>query len=149
MAGLVDRAGEAGATVATGGTVGHPDFEKGYWYAPTVVTGIDETAEIAQTEVFGPVLTVLKYEGGDDEAVRIANATPYGLGAFVQSTDADRAWKIANAMHSGGVAIGPSFWVAADTPFGGYGASGTGRERGVEGFLEFLQVKAISTPATA
>jgi aldehyde dehydrogenase (NAD+) len=149
MAGIVDRARAAGATVATGGKVGHPDFEKGYWYQPTVVTGVDETAEIAQTEVFGPVLTVLKYAGDDDEAVRIANATPYGLGGFVQSTNPDRAWNIANAMRSGGVAIGPSFWVAADTPFGGYGASGIGRERGVEGFLEFLQAKAISTPATA
>ncbi|WP_236787740.1 aldehyde dehydrogenase family protein [Amycolatopsis sp. GM8] len=148
MAGLVDRAREAGATIATGGTSGHPDFEKGHWYRPTVVTDVDETAEIAQTEVFGPVLTVLRYDGRDEEAVRIANATRYGLGGFVQSTDAGRAREIANALRSGGVAIGPSFWVAPDTPFGGYGASGIGRERGVEGFLEFLQAKAISTPAT-
>jgi aldehyde dehydrogenase (NAD+) len=69
------------------------------------------------------------------------------LGAFVQNASPERAWKIANAVRSGGVAIGPSFWVAADTPFGGYGASGLGRERGIEGFLEFLQAKAISTPA--
>jgi aldehyde dehydrogenase (NAD+) len=147
MAGLVDRAREAGATIATGGTAGHPDFVKGHWYRPTVVSDVDETAEIAQTEVFGPVLTVLRYDGTDEEAVRIANATQYGLGGFVQSTDAGRARKIANALRSGGVAIGPSFWVAPDTPFGGYGASGIGRERGVEGLLEFLQAKAISTPS--
>jgi len=146
MAGLVDRARAAGATIPVGGHVS-ARFEKGFWYEPTVVTGVDVDAEIAQTEVFGPVLTIFRYEGGDDEAIRIANATKYGLGAFVQTADPDRAWKIAHAMRSGGVAIGPSFWVAADTPFGGYGASGLGRERGIEGFLEFLQAKAISTPA--
>jgi aldehyde dehydrogenase (NAD+) len=146
VAGLVDRAREAGAAIAVGGKISDR-FEKGFWYEPTVVTGVDENAEIAQTEVFGPVLTILKYKGDDDEAIRIADATPYGLGAFVQSTNPDRAWKIARAVRSGGVAIGASFWVAADTPFGGYGASGLGRERGVEGFREFLQAKAISTPA--
>jgi aldehyde dehydrogenase (NAD+) len=146
MAGLVGRARQAGAAVPVGGRISDR-FEKGFWYEPTVVTDVDVDSEIAQTEVFGPVLTILRYSGGDDEAVRIANASKYGLGAFVQTADAERAWKIANAMRSGGVAIGPSFWVAADTPFGGYGASGLGRERGVEGFLEFLQTKAISTPA--
>jgi len=146
MDGLVQRARDAGAIIATGGHVSHK-FDKGFWYEPTVVTGVDEYAEISQTEVFGPVLTILKYSGGDDEAVRIANATPYGLGAYVQTTNPDRAWKIARAVRSGGVAIGPSFWVASDTPFGGYGASGLGREHGVEGFLEFLQAKAIATPA--
>ena len=147
MTGLVDRAREAGAVIPAGGKVGDR-YEKGFWYQPTVVTGVDVDSEIAQTEVFGPVLTILKYEGGDDEAVRIANATKYGLGAFIQTSDPERAWKIARAVRSGGVAIGPSFWVAADTPFGGYGASGLGRERGIEGFLEFLQAKAISTPAS-
>jgi aldehyde dehydrogenase (NAD+) len=146
MAGLVDRARQGGASVPVGGRISDR-FDRGFWYEPTVVTGVDENAEIAQTEVFGPVLTVLRYEGDDDEAIRIANATRYGLGGFVQTTDSERAWKVANAMRSGGVAIGPSFWVAADTPFGGYGASGLGRERGVEGFLEFLQAKAISSPA--
>jgi acyl-CoA reductase-like NAD-dependent aldehyde dehydrogenase len=148
MAGLVDRAREEGAKVAVGGRISDR-FGKGFWYEPTVVTGVDVNSEIAQTEVFGPVLTILKYDGDDDEAIRIANATKYGLGAFVQTANPGRAWKIAHAVRSGGVAIGPSFWVAADTPFGGYGASGLGRERGVEGFLEFLQAKAISTPAAA
>jgi aldehyde dehydrogenase (NAD+) len=146
MAGLFDRARDAGATVPVGGRISDR-FEKGFWYEPTVVTGVDEYAEIARTEVFGPVLTILKYSGGDDEAVRIANTTPHGLGAYIQTTDPDRAWAIARAVHSGGVAIGQSIWVASDTPFGGYGSSGLGRERGVEGFLEFLQAKAISTPA--
>ncbi|WP_375476318.1 aldehyde dehydrogenase family protein [uncultured Jatrophihabitans sp.] len=147
IAGLVDRARSAGATVVTGGNAAHPDFAKGYWYQPTVVAGAAVDSEIAQTEVFGPVLTILRYDGDDDEAIRIANSTRYGLGGFVQTTDPDRGRRIANAIRSGGVAIGPSFWVAPDTPFGGYGASGLGRERGVEGFREFLQAKAISSPA--
>ena len=146
MAGIVDRARTAGATIPVGGNISDR-FDKGFWYEPTVVTGVDESAEIAQTEVFGPVLTVLRYVGDDNEAIRVANATPYGLGAFVQSTDPDRAWNIASRVRSGGVAIGPSFWVAPDTPFGGYGASGLGRERGVAGFAEFLQTKAVSSPA--
>lgn len=149
MTGLVDRAREAGATVVTGGKPGHPDFEKGFWYQPTVILTDDVDNEIAQTEIFGPVLTIFKFDGTDAEAVRIANATPYGLGGFVQTQDVERGWRLANAIRSGGVAIGPSFWVAPDTPFGGYGVSGLGRERGVEGFLEFLQAKAISTPAVA
>ena len=148
MAGLVDRARDAGATIVTGGRTGHPDFTSGFWYQPTVITGAEVDSEIAQTEVFGPVLTILRFDGDDDEAVRIANATQYGLGGFVQTTDVERGWRIARAIRAGGVAIGPSFWVAPDTPFGGYGASGLGRERGVAGFLEFLQAKAISTPAT-
>jgi aldehyde dehydrogenase (NAD+) len=144
MAGLVDRARMAGASIPVGGRISDR-FGKGFWYEPTVVAGVDETAEIAQTEVFGPVLTVLRYEGDDNEAIRVANATSYGLGAFVQSTNPDRAWNVASRVRSGGVAIGPSFWVAPDTPFGGYGASGLGRERGVAGFVEFLQTKAVSS----
>jgi aldehyde dehydrogenase (NAD+) len=146
MAGLVDRAREQGATVLAGGRLGDR-YEKGFWYEPTVVAGADAESEIAQTEVFGPVLTILRFDGDDREAVRVANSTPYGLGAFVQTADPARAWAIANEVQAGGVAIGPSFWVSPDTPFGGYGRSGLGRERGVEGFLEFLQTKAISSPA--
>ena len=149
MTGLVDRARGAGATIVTGGKPGHPDFDKGHWYQPTVILTDDVDSEIAQTEVFGPVLTILKFDGSDEDAVRVANATPYGLGGFVQTQDVERGWAIARAIRAGGIAIGPSFWVAPDTPFGGYGASGLGRERGVEGFLEFLQAKAISSPAVA
>jgi aldehyde dehydrogenase (NAD+) len=145
MEGLVERARAAGARVLVGGRRG--DRDRGFWYEPTVVADVDENAEIAQTEVFGPVLTVVKYMGGDDEAVRVANNSRYGLSAYVQSSNPDRAWAIANRLRAGTVNIGPSFYLSPDTPFGGYGISGVGREHGIEGFREYLQAKTIASPA--
>ena len=112
-----------------------------------MITGVNEDAEIAQTEVFGPVLTVLRYDGDDNEAVRVANSTPYGLSGYIQTSDPDRAWNIARRVRAGTVNIGASFYYSPQTPFGGYGISGIGREGGVEGFKEYLQLKTISTPA--
>lgn len=146
MAGLVDRARAAGARVLTGGERGDRGG-KGYWYRPTVVADVDENAEIAQTEVFGPVLTVVKFDGGEDEAVRVANNSRYGLSAYVQTGDPERAWRIANRLRAGTVNIGPSFYLSPDTPFGGYGISGVGREHGEDGFREYLQAKTIASPA--
>jgi aldehyde dehydrogenase (NAD+) len=147
MEGLVNRARDAGARVLTGGQRGDRDG-KGFWYLPTVVADVDENAEIAQTEVFGPVLTVVKFDGGEDEAVRVANNSRYGLSGYVQSGDPQRAWRIANRLKAGTVNIGPSFYLSPDTPFGGYGLSGVGREHGEDGFREYLQAKTIASPAT-
>ena len=148
MEGLVDRARAAGARVLAGGRRGDsPTGGKGFWYEPTVVADVDENAEIAQTEVFGPVLTVVGYDGGDDEAVRVANNSRYGLSSYIQTQDPDRAWRLANRMKAGTVNIGPSFYLSPDTPFGGYGISGVGREHGEDGFREYLQAKTIATPA--
>jgi len=146
MEGLVDRATAAGARVTVGGTRGDRGG-KGFWYLPTVVADADERSEIAQTEVFGPVLTIGRYEGGDEEAVRIANSTAYGLSGYVQSSDPERAWRIARKLRTGTVNIGASFYLSPDTPFGGYGISGVGREHGVDGFREYLQAKTIASPA--
>ncbi len=146
--GLVDRAREAGARVLVGGRRGaSPTGGKGHWYEPTVVADVDENAEIAQTEVFGPVLTVVRYDGDDDEAVRVANNSRYGLSAYIQTSDPVRAWRLANRMRAGTVNIGPSFYLSPDTPFGGYGISGVGREHGEDGFREYLQAKTIASPA--
>lgn len=148
MEGLVDRARDAGARVLTGGRRGDsPTGGRGFWYEPTVVADVDENAEIAQTEVFGPVLTVVRYDGGDDEAVRVANNSRYGLSSYIQTQDPERAWRLANRMKAGTVNIGPSFYLSPDTPFGGYGISGVGREHGEDGFREYLQAKTIATPA--
>jgi aldehyde dehydrogenase (NAD+) len=144
--GLVDRAAAEGARVVVGGKRADRDG-RGFWYAPTVVADVDEDAEIAQTEVFGPVLTVVKYDGDDDEAVRVANNSAYGLSAYVQTSDEDRAWRIARRLRAGTVNIGASFYLSPDTPFGGYGASGVGREHGVDGFREYLQAKTIASPS--
>ena len=144
--GLVDRAVAAGARILVGGKRGDVDG-KGFWYLPTVVADVHEDAELAQTEVFGPVLTVVKYDGDDDEAVRVANNSRYGLSGYVQSGDPERAWRIARRLKAGTVNIGLSFYLSPDTPFGGYGISGVGVEHGEDGFREYLQAKTIASPA--
>ncbi|ONH55538.1 aldehyde dehydrogenase [Frankia sp. CcI49] len=145
--GLVDRARDAGARVLVGGRRGDsPTGGKGFWYEPTIVADVHEDAEIAQHEVFGPVLTVVRYRGDDDEAVRVANNSRYGLSSYIQTQDPERAWRLANRMKAGTVNIGPSFYLSPDTPFGGYGISGVGREHGEDGFREYLQAKTIAYP---
>jgi aldehyde dehydrogenase (NAD+) len=146
MSGMVDRARAEGARVLVGGAKGDRGG-KGFWYLPTIVADVDENSEIAQNEVFGPVLTVVRYDGDDDEALRVANNSRYGLSAYVQSRDPDRAWKMANRLKAGTVNIGASFYLSPDTPFGGYGISGVGREHGEDGFREYLQAKTIASPA--
>jgi aldehyde dehydrogenase (NAD+) len=145
--GLVNRAVEAGARVVVGGKRGNRNG-KGFWFEPTVLADVDENSEIAQTEVFGPVLTVLKYEGGDDEVVRIANNSMYGLSGYIQTRDMDRARQIANRMRTGTVNIGFSMYLSPHVPFGGYKMSGVGREHGIDGWREFLQAKTIALPAS-
>jgi aldehyde dehydrogenase (NAD+) len=144
--GLVQRAISDGARLVVGGSRGDRDG-KGFWYMPTVLADADENSEIAQTEVFGPVLTVVRYDGDDDEAVRVANNCRYGLSAYVQSRDEDRAWRVANRLKAGTVNINNSFYLSPDAPFGGYGISGDGVEHGEAGFREYLQIKSISSPA--
>ncbi|WP_322759993.1 aldehyde dehydrogenase family protein [Frankia sp. Cr2] len=145
IVGLVDRARSAGARVIVGGK--RAEAEKGFWYLPTVVADVDENAEIAQNEVFGPVLTVVRYDGDDDEAIRVANNSRYGLSAYVQTADPERALRISGRLRAGTVNIGMSFYLSPDTPFGGYGISGVGREHGLDGFREYLQAKTIASPA--
>jgi aldehyde dehydrogenase (NAD+) len=148
--GLVDRARDAGAQVLVGGRRAEGPFAgRGNWYLPTVVAGVDQDAEIAQNEVFGPVLTVVPYSGDDDEALRVANNSRYGLSAYIQTQDEARAWRIAERLRAGTVNIGLSFYLSPDTPFGGYGISGVGREHGEDGFREYLQAKTIASPAGA
>ncbi len=146
IAGLVDRAQQAGARILCGGKRGDRGG-KGFWYEPTVVTDVDENAEIAQTEVFGPVLTVIRYDGDDTEAVRVANNSRYGLSAYIQSRDEERAWAVANRLKAGTVNINNSFYLSPDGPFGGWGISGVGVEHGVPGFQEYLRIKTIASPA--
>jgi aldehyde dehydrogenase (NAD+) len=146
MEGLVDRAQQAGARVLCGGKRGDRGG-KGFWYEPTVLADVDENAEIAQNEVFGPVLSVVRYEGNDDEAVRVANNTRYGLSAYVQSRDEDRAWAVANRIMAGTVNINNSFYLSPDAPFSGWGISGLGSEHGIAGFRDYLRIKTVASPA--
>jgi acyl-CoA reductase-like NAD-dependent aldehyde dehydrogenase len=142
--GMVERAVEAGATVVTGG--GPTEHERGFFYRPTLIVGADENSEIAQDEVFGPVLVVLPHDG-DDDAVRIANNSRFGLSGGVLATDEDRAIAVAKRIRTGTVSVNGGMWHAPDAPFGGYKQSGIGRENGIAGLEEFLQTKLLATPA--
>lgn len=145
MESLVERAQAEGARVLVGGERASVNG-RGFWYLPTVVVDVDENSEIAQTEVFGPVLSVIRYDGDDDEAVRVANNSRYGLSAYVQSTDEERAWAVARRLRAGTVNINNSFYLSPDAPFGGFGISGDGVEHGVAGFREYLRIKSVASP---
>jgi aldehyde dehydrogenase (NAD+) len=141
----LDSATAQGGTFACGG--GRPaDRDTGFFIEPTVIAGLDNNAKVAREEIFGPVLTVIAHDG-DDDAVRIANDSPYGLSGTVFSPDEKRAAGIAARMRVGTVNINGGVWYSADMPFGGYKQSGIGREMGLAGFEEYLETKAIATAA--
>jgi len=139
--GLIQNGADEGATLVTGGT-GRPDgLDQGYYAKPTVFANVSNDMTIAREEIFGPVLSIIAYDDEDD-AVRIANDTLYGLSAYVSSSDLERARTIAAQLKTGMVHINNA---DHDTmaPFGGYKQSGNGREWGTHGILEFLEVKSI------
>jgi aldehyde dehydrogenase (NAD+) len=141
----LDSAIAEGGKFACGG--GRPaDRDTGFFIEPTVIAGLDNNAKVAREEIFGPVLTVIAHDG-DDDAVRIANDSPYGLSGTVFSPDGERAAGIAARMRVGTVNINGGVWYSADMPFGGYKQSGIGREMGLAGFEEYLEIKAIATAA--
>jgi aldehyde dehydrogenase (NAD+) len=141
----LDSATDEGGKFACGG--GRPaDRDRGYFIEPTVIAGLDNNAKVAREEIFGPVLTVIAHDG-DDDAVRIANDSPYGLSGTVFSPDVDRANAVAARLRVGTVNINGGVWYSADMPFGGYKQSGIGREMGLAGFEEYLEIKAIATAA--
>ena len=136
---------DEGATIATGGGV--PEhLPIGWFVEPTVLTGVDPDATVAQEEIFGPVLVVLAHDG-DDDAVAIANNSIYGLSGAVFSASTERARAAAARIRTGTVAINGGIWYGAEVPFGGYKASGVGREMGRAGFEEYLEIKSIAEPA--
>jgi len=120
------------------------DRDIGYFIEPTVIAGLDNSATVAREEIFGPVLTVIAHDG-DDDAVRIANDSPYGLSGTVFSPDEHRAAAVAARLRVGTVNVNGGVWYSADVPFGGYKQSGLGREMGIAGFEEYLEIKAIAT----
>ncbi|RZT25445.1 aldehyde dehydrogenase (NAD+) [Mycobacterium sp. BK558] len=139
----LDSAAAEGGRFACGG--GRPaDRDTGYFIEPTVIAGLDNTAKVAREEIFGPVLTVIAHDG-DDDAVRIANDSPYGLSGTVFSGDEERAAGVAARLRVGTVNVNGGVWYSADMPFGGYKQSGIGREMGLAGFEEYLEIKAIAT----
>lgn len=137
---------EEGGTIVVGG--GRPaEHEHGFFVEPTLISGLDNSSRVAQEEIFGPVLVILPHDG-DDDAIRLANDSPYGLSGSVWGTDPDRVRHVVEGVRTGTLAVNGGVWYAADAPFGGYKQSGIGREMGVSGFEEYLETKLVAEPAT-
>ncbi|MGH1424975.1 MAG: aldehyde dehydrogenase family protein [Pseudooceanicola sp.] len=141
---LIQKGIDEGATLLVGG-LGKPEgFEKGWYTKPTIFADVSNDMTIAQEEIFGPVLSIIPFEDEED-AIRIANDTPYGLHAYIQSGDLERAERVARRIRAGGVQIngGPFKF---GSPFGGYKQSGNGREGGEQGLEEYQEVKILHVP---
>ncbi|MBY5933217.1 aldehyde dehydrogenase family protein [Tateyamaria omphalii] len=139
---LIQKGIDEGAKLVAGGT-GRPEgFNKGYYVRPTVFADVNNDMTIAREEIFGPVLSIIPFET-EEEAVQIANDTPYGLTNYVQTQDGARLNRMAQALRSGMVEMNGTSR-AAGSPFGGMKQSGNGREGGIWGLEDFLEVKAVS-----
>jgi aldehyde dehydrogenase (NAD+) len=145
--GYIEKGKAEGARLAVGGGV-PAQLKKGYFVEPTLFVDVDPDSTIAQEEIFGPVLAVLRYQD-DDDAVRIANHSRYGLSGSVSGGSLDRALAVATRIRTGTIAVNGGQWFGADSPFGGYKESGIGREHGIAGFEEYLELKTVGLPADA
>ena len=141
----IDKGVSEGARLLCGG--GRPaHLRRGFYVEPTVFVDVSNDMAIAREEIFGPVLSVIAYDGEDD-AVRIANDSAYGLSGAVWSADEARALQVARRIRTGAVSVNGGSYYGADAPFGGYKHSGIGREMGPEGFEEYLETKTIALGA--
>jgi aldehyde dehydrogenase (NAD+) len=143
----IEKGKQEGARCLVGG--GKPAGElgeKGCFVEPTLFVDVDPDSTIAQEEIFGPVLCVIPYED-DDDAVRIANNSVYGLSGSIQTNDVERGVAMARRIRTGTISVAGAQWFHPDTPFGGYKQSGLGRENGVMGFEEYLETKVIAVPS--
>ena len=143
--GYIEKGKAEGARLVCGGSRA-TRFEKGYFVEPTLFADVDPDSTIAQEEIFGPVLAIIPFDD-DDDAVRIANNSIYGLSGAVTSASEERSMALARRIRTGTVSVNGGIWYGVDSPFGGYRQSGVGRENGVEGFEEYLEVKTVGLPA--
>ena len=134
-----------GARIVTGGGV-PAHLPKGYYVEPTLFADVDNAMTIAQEEIFGPVLVVIPYDD-DDDAVRIANDSSYGLSGQITGGDLARAKAVARRIRTGTLGINGGVWYGADAPFGGYKGSGIGRQCGIEGLEIFTETKTVGWPS--
>jgi aldehyde dehydrogenase (NAD+) len=142
--GYVAKGVAEGARLATGG--GIPDhLPTGFFLQPTLFVDVDNSSTIAQQEIFGPVLCVIPYDSEED-AVRIANDSDYGLSGAVSSASPERALAVARRIRTGTISVNNGTYFRRDLPFGGYKASGIGRQTGREGFEGLLETKTIGLP---
>jgi len=138
---LIQKGIDEGAKLVAGG-IGKPNgIDKGYFVKPTAFADVNNQMDIARTEIFGPVLSIIPFET-EEEAIAIANDTPYGLTNYIQTQDQQKANRVARKLRSGMVDVN-GVGIAVSSPFGGYKHSGIGREAGTEGLIEFLEVKTV------
>ena len=138
---LIQKGIDEGAKLVAGGT-GKPDgLDKGYFVKPTVFADVNNNMDVARTEIFGPVLSVIPFET-EEEAIKIANDTAYGLTNYIQTQDSEKVQRVARKLRSGMVDVNGA-GIAVDAPFGGFKHSGIGREAGEHGLEEFLEVKSV------
>ena len=138
---LIKKGIDEGAKLVAGGPGKPKGLEKGYFVKPTVFAEVNNNMDIARTEIFGPVLSVMPFET-EEEAIQIANDTPYGLTNYIQTQDKEKVKRVARKLRSGMVDVNGA-GIAVDAPFGGFKHSGIGREAGEHGLEEFLEVKAV------
>ena len=138
---LIQKGIDEGAKLVAGGPCKPDGLDKGYFVKPTAFADVNNQMEIARTEIFGPVLSIIPFET-EEEAISIANDTPYGLTNYIQTQDQKKANRVARKLRSGMVDVNGA-GIAVDAPFGGYKHSGIGREAGAHGLEEFLEVKTV------
>jgi aldehyde dehydrogenase (NAD+) len=143
---LIDKGQSEGARLVCGGTRGEGDLAAGNFVAPTLFTDVNNDMTIAKEEVFGPVLSVIPFSD-EEEAIRIANATEYGLAATVWTNDIKRAMRMTKALRAGTVGIN-GYTLEPHAPFGGYRQSGIGREGGRTAIESYTEVKTVLLPFT-
>jgi aldehyde dehydrogenase (NAD+) len=144
--GYIEKGQEEGARLVFGGDRPGGELASGNWVNPTLFADVDNKMSIAQDEIFGPVLSAIPVKD-EDEAIRIANDSNYGLGAGIQTADVKRAHRVAKALRAGTVGIN-GFMVMPNTPFGGYKTSGLGREGGRESIEAFTETKTVDVALT-
>jgi aldehyde dehydrogenase (NAD+) len=144
--GYIQKGIDEGARLVVGGTDAPAGRDRGFWVEPTLFADVDNAMTIAQEEIFGPVLVVIPYEGEED-AVRIANASVYGLAGNVFSGSLERSMAVARRLRAGFIGVDGCAAYGADAPFGGYKASGVGRQNGIAGFDQYTEIKTIGYPA--
>ena len=145
ITGYIQKGIDEGANLVHGGTGAPEGLDTGFFVRPSLFVDVDNSMTIAREEIFGPVLVVIPYED-DEEAIRIANDSEYGLAGFVLSESIDRSVAVARRLRAGSIGLNGGAPYGADLPFGGYKSSGVGRQNGIAGFDQYLEVKSVAYP---
>jgi len=148
IVGYIRKGIDEGAKMLVGGPEGPEGRDKGFWVRPTLFVDVDNAMTIAREEIFGPVLVVIPYED-EEEALRIANDSQYGLAGMVMSGSLEHAQAVGRRLRAGFLGLNGGAPYGADVPFGGFKASGVGRQNGVAGFDQYVEIKGVAWPADA